>query len=221
MFLDNNDAKNIDSESIIFWKDELPYLDFVETDVITFRGANILKMRPEIDNKTMINYIRAFYRHFPAETFTKIIRESSVNQIKRLSYTNNKQPLVLNNEISKPTNPSDVIPFNYVKSKEIGAFHKPNTMKILAYLVLSETYPKSRIPFDLIEANIFFNENFKDSKKEVFNKCCSHHGLKPEEVLLHYSNTIKCIDYYPTYNNIKNKTRTIDILANVFMQITK
>lgn len=224
MLLDNNLLKNIDTESIIFWRNGCPSLDFKETDVITFKGDNILHMRPEIETSTMLKYINAYYRHFPAESFIKIIKESSESQIRKLSYVNTKMPLVVKNDVqANKVKSLETIPFNYAKSKEIGTFHKQNTIKILAYLVLAEKYEKHRIPIDLIEANIFFKENFNGDKREVFERCCTHHDLNSEEVLLNYSSSIKSINYYALYNSPKNKNKssTIDVLLNVFSQITK
>lgn len=212
----------IDEKSLIFWENDLPFLEFRETNNITFQGENILDYRTDVDKKLLLRYISSFYRHFPAITFVKILKESSKEQIQRLSRNSKEMPIVLKNNVILPKNKYGEVPFNYEKSKEIGAFHKPNTLKILSYLVLSGKYAKHRIPFDLVEANIFFKNNFKGNKNDVFKRCCEHHGLIAEEVLSEYDNTIKCINYYAMYNDKdKKKINTVDILLDAFFKITK
>lgn len=219
------ELKEIDSESIIFWINGLPFLEFKETNEITYKGENILNLRPDIDNKTLLRYISAFYRHFQAENFVQIIKESAASQIYRLSQKSNKSAIVGQNNVSSPTRniEPNLVPFNLDKARELGAFQKPNTIKILAYLVLAEKYSKDRIPIDLTEANIFFKNSFKGEKKEVFNKCCIYHNFDPEEILLNYSNTIKSINYYALYNDPKNKTKnvTINMILDTFSRLTQ
>lgn len=214
--------KNIDSESIIFWEEGLPFLDFRETDNITFKGENILGIRPDIDKIVLWRYISSFYRHFPAKTFVKIIKESPKDQIKRLILKSKSMPIVLENNVLSSSKELDAVPFNYEKSKEIGAFHKQNCLKTLAYLVLSEKIASHRIPYDLIQAEIFFNENFKGSKKDVFEKCCAYHELNSVEVLKNYSQNINYINYYAiNKDNNKKKLSTLDVFISVFNKITK
>lgn len=221
------ELKEIDSQSFIFWIDGLPFLDFKETDQITYKGENILNMRPDIDKKLLLRYISAYYRHFQADTFVKIIKESAVSQIKRLSHTGNNPAAVAENNVASISRPKEnnFVPFNLEKSREIGTFQKPNTIKILAYLVLAERYSKDRIPIDLTEANIFFKNNFKGDKREVLDKCCKYHNFDPEEILSSYSNTIKSINYYALYNDViksqKNRNSTINVLFDVFNKITQ
>lgn len=217
--------KGIDAESIIFWQDSLPFLDFKETYEITYKGENLFNMRPDIENKILLKYINAFYRHFKADTLVKLIKNSAPIQIKRLSQTSREWPIVPQNNVSIASRSaeSNILHFNLEKSREIGTFQKPNTIKTLAYLVLAESFAKERIPLDLVEANIFFRSNFKGNKKDVFNKCCLYHELNPEEVLQIYSNTIKTIDYYTLYKqqDKRNKHNTINMLLSVFDKITK
>lgn len=106
--------KEIDSESFIFWENGLPFLDFKETSQITYKGENIFSLRPDIENKTLLRYISAFYRHFPGDIFVKIIKESTANQIKRLSQTSKKSAIVLENNVTPPSKELElnVVPFN-------------------------------------------------------------------------------------------------------------
>lgn len=217
--------KEIDSESIIFWQNGLPFVDFKQTYKITYKGENIFNLRSDIDRDQLLQYISAFYRHFKADTLTKIIKSSTANQIKRLSQTSKESAIVTENNVPRPIESTEAImvPFNLDKAREIGTFQKPNTIKTLAYLVLAEKYAKDRIPFDLVEANIFFKTNFKGNLKDVFNKCCLYHDFDPDEILRNYSNTIKNIDYYTLYKsaNKRNDHNTVNALLSVFEKITK
>lgn len=188
---------------------------YQDSDKITYKGTNILSIRKDIDNNDIKLYVNSFYRIIEAQALYKNISTLPVQQIKNLKAANARPSVSTNKDL--PAITKTTIPFNYTNIKEQVSFKLTHAGKNLACLILSETIAPERLPFDYMEAKIFFKSNFKDDIKSVFERYCKHNNIKPSELLQYYENKKQRLpDSKKT-----TKPKTTDSLLKAFLQITK
>lgn len=102
--------------------------------------------------------------------------------------------------------------------EEIEIFEKCYTGKYLAYKVLSMSVPRSIIPVDVLEVDMFFKEHFKDSPIDVFERYCEFHDLDVENTLGLYKDALKWdLIYRPNIN--QDLTNEMQSLNECFLKM--
>ena len=99
---------------------------------------------------------------------------------------------------------------------DVTVTEKINTGGMLAWLILSETIPSVLLPYDAFEAELFFNHNFKRSKKDIFKRYCEYHHQNPDELLDYYKTISKIEKQYVPIKSQQNK-RTVDALVSIII----
>lgn len=223
-FLDGKEkACVMDNKSIVFWRNGIPSLEFMESNVITYQGINLLFLRPDIDIEDLQVYILTYYRILTPDTIVKNLKNLTKDDIKsryiaRVGKAGVGKAIVLDNN----PKPYGCVPFNYQPIKEIAAFKKQNAGRYLACMVLSKSYSGEFLPYDPYDAKRFFEENFKDSVEEVFDKYCESRKENKSELLSYYRNIAERNRSKYYYEKVpEKKFSTVDLLASAFLQIAK
>ena len=75
---------------------------------------------------------------------------------------------------------------------------------MLAWLILSENISPNVLPFDPFEAQLFFNNHFKGSKSEVFQRYCQYHEQDSDKIMDYYRSISKIEKYCAADNSHRN-----------------
>ena len=80
--------------------------------------------------------------------------------------------------------------------------------------------PSVLLPYDAFEAELFFNHNFKGSKKDIFNRYRKYYQQNSDE-LLDYFQSISTIEKQCVPQISKQNKVTVDALVSAFFHMTK
>lgn len=116
------------------------------------------------------------------------------------------------------TKPSKSIHYDYSKLRENQAFGKRFAGKYLAYKLLSSFIPKSIMPVDFLEVEMFYKENFTDTPENVFKRYCKYHDLEYEDTLNLYKSSLKW-NQICTPNIAQDLTIEMESLSDCFFRI--
>lgn len=215
---------------IVFWKNGVPSLEFTETEVITYKGENLMDIRLDMEKEELWVYILNYYRMLTPDTVYNNIQNMTRDDIKKLYAA---RVLRLPNQYATAINPAREENINKYRTygnayfdfqglKETSAFRSQNAGRYLACLLLSKTYSDDLLPYDPFDAKRFFDENFKGSVEEVFDKYCCSRKVEKAEVLSYYRNIAERNRSKCTFEVKETKKfSTIDLLANAFLHIAK
>lgn len=107
---------------------------------------------------------------------------------------------------------------DYDKLEENKTFAKCYTGKYLAYKIISETVPRSIIPVDTLEVDLFFKQHFKGSPIDVFRRYCQFHDLDVDDTLGLYKSALKWdLIYKP--NKKQDLTEELESLSDCFLKM--
>ena len=211
-------SNNIKSEGLIFWVNNVPHLDFVKTKFITWNGTNVMQLRDDIDTEIVWLFIYTFYRLLTPKSLVEKIKTCSAADLRNLRVKTG-EAAVLTNQFGTTNGLKASIPFHYDTTRAI--FKRPNTLKTLAFLILSKKYPRQNIPIDLEGAKTFFQENFKDDIDKVFDDCCKCLQRNSKEVLEYYEINLsfKIASPFDSYKPQKKKNSTLNAFCSAFLRI--
>lgn len=195
----------------------------METDVVTYKGVNLLFLRPDIDNDDLLIYLLTYYRVLSPDTIYKNVKYMTKHDIERRYVARVGKAISIDNKTYvKPKKTSNEVPFDYQPMKENAAFGKQNAGRYLACILLAKSYSEEFLPCDPYEAKGFFADNFKGSVEEVFERFCKSKNQDKNELLSYYRNIAeknRAKQYYK--KQPEKKFSTIDLLTNAFLHITK
>lgn len=218
--------KLTDHNYFIFWDNGTPYLEFKPTNIITYKGINVMEMRSDVKNTHLLAYIQAFYRELEPDHLIRNIKTLGVASIKNLMRGRALVEVPINDVVKSLD--YKAVPCNYRAIRETAGFYKPNACRLLAYKVLYETeqVPDRIMPVDIFELNLFFKEHFEGTPIEVFRRFCIHHCLDEKETLDTYRKKIKWEIILNNTSNHQNKAKNkkhteVDGLIGAFFQMLK
>lgn len=206
---------------MVFWKNGCPSLDFIDSEIMTFKGENLLDIRSDVTKEDLKVYILAFYRILKPEDLCKNLRDMKPKEIKELYMARiGRIKVIQNNEVQRSRGAE--IPFNYAQAKEKNAIQLPNAGRLLACLLLSKSFEACDLPYDPFEAKQFFQNNFKGTVEEILDKYCEERGEDKSILLSYYRNIANRnrAKRYPPERDTK-KFSTVDLLCAAFAQLTK
>lgn len=210
----------MDNKSIVFWRNGIPSLEFMESNVITYQGINLLFLRPDVDIEDLQVYILTYYRILTPDTIVKNLKNMTKDDIKSRYVARVGKAIIIDN--SNNPKPSGCVPFNYQVIKENAAFKKQNAGRYLACMVLSKSYSGEFLPYDPYDAKRYFEENFKDTVEVVFDKYCESRMEDKNELLSYYRNIAeRNRSKYYYEKKPEKKFSTVDLLTSAFLQISK
>lgn len=194
----------------------------MESNKITFKGENLMELRPDVDENSMLIYILAFYRILTPDFLYNNLKTMSISNIEKLYPAKiNKIQHNTNTELSRYKSGA-AIPFDYQKLKEKNAYEKPQAGRMLACLVLSKSYLNHFLPYDPFEAKYFFDENFKGNVDDVLHRYCVLRDVNEDELLAYYRNIAESnLTRSLGVKNEPKKHSTLDMLTATFLQLTK
>ncbi|KAL5286322.1 hypothetical protein ACFFRR_007761, partial [Megaselia abdita] len=89
----SNDEENPYCEidrTLVFWRNGVPSLEFTETEVITYQGKNLMKMRSDLETVELWVYILNYYRMLTPDTIQRNIKNMTREDIKKLYAERNR-----------------------------------------------------------------------------------------------------------------------------------
>lgn len=218
---DNTEECGIDSESIVFWRNGSPSLEFMETEEITYKGENICVMRKDLEIRAIWVYILTYYKILSPQTLFNNIKCIKKKDMDNLFAGRMGKAIVVDN--SNSYKPLHKVPFDYQALKEKGAFSKQNAGRYLACLRLAKSYEAQFLPYDPFDARHYFEENFKEPIEEVLDKYCEARHEDKEKLLSHYRNIAERnrSKFYFQEKTTTTKFSTVNLLAKTFLHIAK